>query len=322
VRSSRWPSLPLSRAAVPLLLLLVLLAAMAGPAGATRPAEVIVLPGASSAEGIAAGRGTTFYAGDLFRGDIFRGNIRRGTAELFIDAPDGRMAVGMAADLRHNLLFVAGGLTGQGYVYDLRTGATVATYQFAAPSPPPPATPTTVINDVTVTGRGAWFTDSRQAQLYFVPVSRAGVPGQTFRTLALSGPAADTSGDFNLNGIQATPNGKTLIVAHSANGQLYTVDPRTGASAAIAGVSVPNVDGIVLQGRRLWAVQNFSNQVSRIRLAPDLSSGVVEEVITSELFQVPATAALFGSRLAVVNAKFDTGFPPTADQYEVIVVDR
>jgi hypothetical protein len=49
---------------------------------------------------------------------------------------------------------------------------------------------------------------------------------------------------------------------------------------------------------------------------------VVEEVITSELFQVPATAALFGSRLAVVNAKFDTGFPPTADQYEVIVVDR
>ena len=56
------------------------------------------------------------------------------------------------------------------------------------------------------------------------------------------------------------------------------------------------------------------------RLDPQLTSGVVEEVITSELFQVPATAARFGSRLAVVNAKFDTGFPPTADQYEVIVV--
>jgi hypothetical protein len=84
---------------------------------------------------------------------------------------------------------------------------------------------------------------------------------------------------------------------------------------------VPQVDGIELEGRRLWAVQN-TNQVTRIRLAPNFSSGVVEEVITSELFQVPATAALFGSRLAVVNAKFDTGFPPTADQYEVIVVDR
>jgi hypothetical protein len=323
VRSPRWPSLPFSRAAVPLLLLVMLLTALAGPAAIARPAEVIVLPGASSAEGIAAGRGTTFYAGDLFRGDIFRGSIRRGTAELFIDAPTGRMAVGMAADLRHDLLFVAGGFTGQGYVYDLRSGATVATYQFAAPSPPPPAPvpPTSVINDVAVTGRGAWFTDSRQAQLYFVPVSRAGVPGRAFRTLAVSGPAADTSGAFNLNGIRATANGKALIVAHSATGQLYTVDPATGASATIAGVSVPTVDGIVLQGRRLWAVQN-SNQVTRIRLAADLSAGVVEEVITSELFQVPTTAALFGSRLAVVNAKFDTGIPPTADQYEVIVVDR
>jgi sugar lactone lactonase YvrE len=323
VRSPRWPSLPFSRAAVPLLLLVMLLTALAGPAAIARPAEVIVLPGASSAEGITAGRGTTFYAGDLFRGDIFRGSIRRGTAELFIDAPTGRMAVGMAADLRHDLLFVAGGFTGQGYVYDLRSGATVATYQFAAPSPPPPAPvpPTSVINDVAVTGRGAWFTDSRQAQLYFVPVSRAGVPGASFRTLAVSGPAANISGAFNLNGIQATANGKTLIVAHSATGQLYTVDPVTGASATIAGVSVPQVDGIVLQGRRLWAVQN-TNQVTRIRLAADLSAGVVEEVITSELFQVPTTAALFGSRLAVVNAKFDTGIPPTADQYEVIVVDR
>jgi hypothetical protein len=34
---------------------------------------------------------------------------------------------------------------------------------------------------------------------------------------------------------------------------------------------------------------------------------VVEAVITSPLFQVPTTAARFGNRLAVVNAKFDTG---------------
>ena len=304
--------MPIARAA---LLMLALVIALAGPAAAARPAEVIVLPGASSAEGIAAGRGATFYAGDLFAGDIFRGNVQRGTAELFIDAPAGRMAVGMAVDVAHDLLFVAGGFTGQAYVYNTRTGATVASYQFGAP-------PATLVNDVALTKDGAWFTDSFQAQLYFVPVSRAGVPGSSFRTLAVSGPAADTGGEVNLNGIQATANGKTLIVAHSANAQLYTVDPVSGASATIAGVSVPNVDGILLEAGRLWAVQNFSNQVSRIRLRPDLSSGVVEEVITSELFQVPTTAARFGSRLAVVNAKFDTGIPPTADQYEVILVDR
>ena len=298
------------RALLPLLLALVV--ALAAPAASARPAEVIVLPGASSAEGIAAGPGTTFYAGDLFRGDIFRGDLQRATAELFIDVPEGRMALGMAADLAHELLFVAGGFTGQGYVYDTRTGATLATYQFASP-------PATLINDVTVTQAGAWFTDSFQAKLYFVPVSGAGILGQ-FSTLTLSGPAADTSGDVNLNGIQATANGKTLIVAHSTNGQLYTVDPTSGTSATIAGVSV-DVDGIVLRGKRLWAVEVFNNQVTEIRLSPDLSSGVVEEVITSALFQTPATAALFGSRLAVVNAKFDTGFPPTADRYEVVVVD-
>jgi sugar lactone lactonase YvrE len=292
-------------------LLLVLLAVVAAPAAAARPAGVIVLPGASAAEGIARGAGATFYAGDLFRGDIFRGDVQRGTASLFVDAPDGRQALGMKVDVAHGLLFVAGGFTGQAYVYDTRSGATLATYQFGTP-------PNTVVNDVAVTRRGAWFTDSLQAKLFFVPVSPAGVPGPA-RTLAVSGPAAELNGDFNLNGIQATPDGKTLIVAHSTNGLLYTVDPATGASAAIAGVSVPAVDGILLEAGRLWAVQN-SNQVSRIRLRPDLTSGVVEKVITSDLFEVPTTAARFGSRLAVVNAKFDTGFPPTAGQYEVVLV--
>jgi hypothetical protein len=298
--------------AVMSLLLVAMVAAFALPAAAA-PAEVIVLPGATSAEGIANGGGTTFYAGDLFTGDIFRGDVQRGTAELFIDPPAGRMAVGMAVDLEHDLLFVAGGFTGQAYIYDTLTGATVATYQFGAAD-------ASLINDVALTKDGAWFTDSFQPRLYFVPVSDAGVPG-SFLTLQLTGPAAEISGQFNLNGIQATPNGKTLIVAHSTNGELYTVDPVSGTSATIAGVSVPSVDGIVLLGKRLWAVQNV-NQVSRVQLVPDLSSGVIEEVITSDLFQVPATAARFGSRLAVVNAKFDTGFPPTADEWEVVLVDR
>jgi hypothetical protein len=68
-------------------------------------------------------------------------------------------------------------------------------------------------------------------------------------------------------------------------------------------------------------VQNI-NQVTRVQLSPHLTSGVIEEVITSDLFQTPATAARFGSRLAVVNAKFDTGFPPTAEEWEVVLVGR
>ena len=38
--------------------------------------EVIVLPGATSAEGIATGAGSAYFAGDLFQGNIYRGDLR------------------------------------------------------------------------------------------------------------------------------------------------------------------------------------------------------------------------------------------------------
>ncbi|WP_426997074.1 SMP-30/gluconolactonase/LRE family protein [Pseudarthrobacter sp. N5] len=279
--------------------------ATAAPPTAT---SVIELPGASSAEGIAAGRGSTFFAGDLFLGDIYRGDVRAGTAQLFIDVPAGRAAVGMKADVRNNLLFVAGGGTGQAYVYDTNTGATVATYQLT--------TQGGFINDVALTRDGAWFTNSSQGELYFIPVGQSGQLGSV-KTLTLTGPAAEIVSAFNLNGIAATPDGGTLIVAHSGTGELYTVNPVTGESALIAGVSVPAVDGIIVQGDNLWAVQNQLNQVSRVLLAPDLSSGDTVGVIASADFQTPTTAALFGNTLAVVNAKF---FTPGATDFEVVLV--
>ena len=132
--------------------------------------------------------------------------------------------------------------------------------------------------------------------------------------------AAELSGSFNLNGIRAADHGRVLIVAHTTNGALYTVNPRTGSSAVIAGISVPNVDGLVLSGRKLWAVQNTNNQISRIRLNADLTAGTVKKTITSKNFETPTGAARFGHILAVVQAKFDTGFPPTADTYDVVLV--
>ena len=303
------------RVAVPLVILTALAASLA-PAAAAAPSQhrepVIVLPGADSAEGIARGRGATFYAGELFTGDIFRGNVRLGTARKFIDAPEGRNALGMVFDRRHNLLFVAGGATGQGYIYDTRSRKTVASYQFGVAE-------ASLINDVTLTDRGAWFTDSAKPQLYFVPLSKKGKPGTTFKTLQLSGPAAELTGQFNLNGIRAAHHGRILIVAHTAKAALYTVNPKTGASAPIAGISVPNVDGLELAGRKLWAVQN-ANQITRIRLNKQLTAGTVTKVITSENFVTPTTAAKFGNTLAVVQAKFSTGFPPTAATYEVVLV--
>jgi sugar lactone lactonase YvrE len=294
------------------LLAMVSCVAVGAPAYAAPATDVIVLPGASSTEGIAVGRGATFYAGELFGGDIFRGDLQQGTVERFIDAPSGQMAVGLKVDDASGLLFVAGGFSGQGYVYDTLTGELVATYQFGAPGE-------SLINDVAITQDGAWFTDSAQATLYFVPISPTGTPG-AFSALTVTGPAADASGEFNLNGIAATPNGHTLIVGHSTNEALYTVDPETGASALLVDVAGP--DGILYAAGRLWVAQPFLNTVTALKVSPDLTGAVVDKVITSALFQTPSTVAIHGGRLAVVNAKFDTGLPPTADEYEVVVVDR
>jgi len=295
---------------------LVATAMLTPPAVAHSADRAIVLPGATGTEGVARLNGQTFFAGDLLTGDIYRGSVNRGTAMKFIDAPDGRFATGMKADTSDKLLFVAGGPTGAGYVYDTRTGDPVSSYQFQSPPTP------TFINDVALTEDGAWFTDSSQALLYFVPVVD-GMPSSTFMTLTLSGPAADLSGGFNNNGIQAVMDGAMLIVSHSGNGVLNLVDTATGASTTIAGVSVPNVDGILVKGgHQVFAAQNADNLISVWKLSSDFMSGTMQKTITSPLFEFPTTIARFGSRLAVANAKFDTGFPPTATQFEVNIVRR
>ncbi|WP_432479133.1 hypothetical protein [Nocardioides sp. GXQ0305] len=293
---------------------LVAMAALTAPAAADDEDRAIVLPGATGTEGVARFNGSTFFAGDLLTGDVFRGR-KQGSAEKFIDAPDGRFAAGMKASKSAELLFVAGGPTGQGYVYSTRTGAPVTSYQFQTPPTP------TFINDVALTKDGAWFTDSAQALLYFVPMVD-GAPSDDVTTLTLSGPAADLSGAFNNNGIQAVERGEKLIVAHSATGLLNLVDASTGDSSTIAGVSVPNVDGILLQRRELYAVQNADNRISVWSLQRGFRAGELEGTVTSPLFQFPTTVARLGGKLAVANAKFDTGFPPTATEYEVVVVRR
>jgi hypothetical protein len=281
--------------------------------------DIIVLPGVTSTQGIAKGRGDTFYCGDMWLGHIYRGDLRLRTAELFIRAPKGRLAMGLWADLEHGWLFVGGGL-GWAYVYDLETGETVATYQIGKVDD----LALTLVNKVFANSRGAYFSDSSSPFVHFVPISPAGGLGPV-QTLPVTGPAAEISGQFNLNGIAAPEAGTPLIMAHTANGRLYTVDPETGASAMIAGVDVPKADDLVLEGGDLWVVQNRVNRVSQVRLSEDLQAGTVEKVITHDAFQFPTTAIAFDDRLAVVNAKLDTAgedHHPTAEEYEVVLVDR
>ena len=304
-----------------LVVLLSLGSGMAVPASAAPFPQSIPLPVDFAPEGIATA-GATFYVGSLTSGDIYRGDLRTGAGGIFVDAPPGRGAVGMKVDLAHRLLFVAGGFTGQAYAYDTRNGALVATYQFGTPG-------VSLLNDVIVTRAGAYFTDSFAAKLYLIPFERDGSLGAG-RTLALSGPAAGVDPTFpNLNGIEATADGSTLIVNHTAFNKLFTINPRTGASAEIAvdGLIPGTLDGLLLVGRDLYVVENFANTVARVTLSRDLTRGTITATITSPAFRVPTTVARFGNLLALVNGRFDLGFPPPfgpgappGTDYDVVVV--
>lgn len=273
-------------------------------------AASISLPNGFAPEGIDI-RGTSFYVGSIPTGAIFRGSLLTGTGSTFITPPPGRSAAGLEVDHRGRL-FVSGANTGRAYVYDANTGADLATYQLASvPS---------FINDVIVTRQAVWFTDSTNQVLYKLLLGPNGeLPAQA-QTVPLTGDIHYTTG-FNANGIDATRNGKTLVIVQSNTGLLFTVDAATGVSRAIdlGGTLVRNGDGILLQGKRLYVVQNFDNLITVLRLRHHLQSGRVVRQITDSRFDVPTTIDRFGPWLYAVNARFTTPATPSTP-YTVVGV--
>ena len=280
---------------------LLVAALLAAPASAGPPPSSIPLPVDFQPEGIALGEGTTFYVGSLIDGDIYRGDLATGAGSLFIDVSN-RAAVGMRVDRERDLLFVAGLLTGHVFVYSTVDGSTVADVTIG---------PGSFTNDVALANGVAYFTDTFAPKIYKVVY---GDGSWDVSTITVTGPAATVASTFGLNGIDATPDGSTLIVNHTELGIVATVDPTTGASQEISlagGGLIPGTpDGLQLEGHTLWVVENFANTIAKIRLAPDLSSGRIVSNVTSPLFRVPTTVVKSGSRLAAVNGRFDLGFPP------------
>jgi sugar lactone lactonase YvrE len=299
------------------LVLVALSLTMLGAAPAAPFPEIIALPDGFRPEGIASGKGTTFYVGSIPTGAVYRGDLRTGQGDVLVPPQQGRSAIGLKFDVRTALLFVAGGATGNAYVYDGETGHNIAAIQLE--------TLPSFINDVVVTRDAAYFTNSFQPILYKVPLENNGeLPAiREVIKIALGGDYQFTPGAFNANGIAATPNGKTLIIVNSADGALYRVDPKTGVATQIdlGTGAVPNGDGILLQGKTLFVVQNFLNQIAVVELDSRFGAGEIRTTITSPLFRIPTTVARFGSRLCAANSRFDT--PPTPDTgYEVMCVPQ
>ena len=289
-----------------LLFAAILTITSASTAEAEKPfPEQIDLPNGFGPEGIDIARGGVFYVGSIPTGAVYSGSVRTGLGDVLVPAQQGRPAIGVDVD-RRGRIFVAGGPTGAAFVYNADTGAPLASYQLTSPSPP------TFVNDVIVTRDGAYFTDSIKPFLYRIPIEPNGALGATSEAIPLGGDITYQAG-FNVNGIDATPDGKTLVIVQSNTGQLFTVDPATGVATLIdlGGDTVPSGDGILLDGKTLYVVQNFLNQVSIVALDANLAGGRVTETLTSPGFDIPTTIAEFGNRLYAVNARFTTPLEPT-----------
>jgi sugar lactone lactonase YvrE len=290
----------------------------ATPGNGSRKAfpDLIPLPNGFRPEGIVAGRGTEFFVGSLADGSVYRGDLRTGEGAVLVEGTEGRVAVGLSYDRRSDLLFVAGNGTGQAFVYDAENGEDAAVYDLTAPG--------SFVNDVVVTRSAAYFTDSFRSFLYRVPLGPGGrLPDQSaVEEIELGGDFTPVSG-FNTNGIDAPPDGDYLIIVNSSTGLLYRVDPETGVATEIGlgGDTVTSGDGILLDGRTLYVVQNQLNQIAVVELVPGATAGEVVDVITDDDFDVPTTVAEFGNALYAVNARFGT--PPTPDtEYDVVRVSK
>ena len=263
--------------------------------------EFIQFPADFGPEGIAAGNGSTFYAGSLAAstlGQILVGDLRTGDFETLV-APDGVPATGMKHDSRSNLLFVARAGSGRGTIFNADTGDVVVSYQFK--------TTPTFINDVVITREAAYFTDTQAPFLYRVALGPAGAPADDFTAIPLPG-------TFRTNGIAATPNGEQLFVVSGA--QLYRIDTATHTPVLVdlGGETLPNADGLLLDGKTLYVVQNFRNAIAVVELSPDYLSGTVGDPLTEPFTsnpstKVPTTIAKFGNALYAVTAGFAAPSP-------------
>ena len=285
------------------------------------PAQ-IDLPDGWRPEGITTD-GKWLYSGSLADGAIFVADPRTGEGEVLAEGAPGRVAVGVDYDKRRDLLWVAGGPTGEVRAQDADTGEVVATFAF----PSPDATPR-FLNDLVVTRHSVFITDSSHAELAVVDLGsdhrgdrgRAGHHGGSDDVADATTTVLPVTGDFvleegfNINGIVS--RGHALIAVQSNTGMLFNIDPSTGDSTEVDldGDDVLNGDGLELGRGRLFVVRNVDNQIDVVHLRRGATEGEVEDSfgnddIDGSTLDTPTTAALVRHSLFAVNARFST--PPT-----------
>ena len=259
-------------------------------------------------EGFAIGIGHAAYNGSV-DGSIYKVDLRSGQGEVLnpneIPDPWDCLKLGMRVDSRTNNLFVAGCWYENLLVYNADTGEVKAEYQLGPQFE-------SLVNDLAITNDAVYITDSFLPYIYRLPLAEnGGLPPNADDVTTIDLPnefIMDWNGPCcGGNGIVATPNGKTLIIGHSALSALYRVDLATGNVEEIE-VSPPLtgfLDGLVMHNRTLYIMNPDHEVVQVVELDKGLLSGTLVGKITDPNMSGVASGALFGESLYVNNAHYD-----------------
>ena len=262
-------------------------------------------------------RADVFYVSATNRsGAIYRGRTReRGQVlELWQPPTEGNNGRGIDVD-RAGRVYVAGGPAAEVRVFG-RRGDLLAELPTGATG--------SFLNDVWVGPDGAaYVTDSSLPVIWRVSERRGTWRIERWLDVSATITYTPPLTDFDLGGIVSTADGRFLLTTQGTTGQLWRIDLHSGriAEVDLGGVRLTNADGIVLRGHTLWVVQNFTRQISKLRLGHRYASASVEQVLPTPADRTFTTAKRVGGHLLLVDSKF--GFPPTAAVAEdrIVAID-
>lgn len=278
-----------------------------------RPQTYVVsqTPG-DTLEGIEVTRDGTMYVTSVGTGAVYRGSVRNPRLRLFLPpGSDGRTAAtGVHVD-RWGRVLVAGAGTSKLYLYDAR-GRLLAARAAKEGS---------FLNDFTFTRDAVYVTDSAHNMIWRASLTRHGLgPLEPWLTRDRISPIP-----YFLNGIVATPDGRTLLVGEQGQDLTYRVDiaTRTVRPVEVTGANgILSGDGYLLEGHRLYVVYaaGGGRYVTRLaRLDSTWSRAtVIADSEPGAPGATPTTVARDRGRLLWVNSQLDVspGTPP----YTVSVV--
>jgi hypothetical protein len=274
--------------------------------------RLLSFPMEERAEGITSGPGSSLFVSQIVSGRVLELDILTGNAiEVVGEQPEGQQAWGLEYFVMDGAgyLVVAGGGPSYGtgfpeaYLYDVNTGESLVACQ------PLSVNETGLgafINDVTIVDDVAYLTNSFSNQLMVMSLPEARNGFCEISKIPLPSLFVPSStDDWGANGIEAYGSG--LLISHEKDGSVLFM-PNVQSTVYYEIISnAPGADGLTVVNDRLYVTQNTENSIAVYELAfneNNLLEATKLGVLTTSLFDTPATSAVYEGYVYSTNSRF------------------